>query len=145
MDAYSKQLYDAFFDEMGEIEKRAMLEVIATGKIKEAGTAQAAEEALGLGKKLLGGMKEIGEHGLGKAVSGMRGVGSKAMDELAAKNPDIGRVGRYWHGLKAMARTPTGTTLGTGALALGGVGAAGLGAGYLAGRSSAAPNSGLVM
>ena len=110
--------YGAFFDELGRIEKRAMLEKAAIHPALRA-LGQFARRPLQTTK----GLGRIAAHGYKANVGkGARGVGSGV----------VGAAKRLW-------KAPAGKVaiIGGGGLAAGALGAGGLG--YLHGRSSAAP------
>lgn len=110
--------YEAFFDELGCIEKRAMLEKAALNPTLRA-IGQFARRPWQTTKSL----GRIARHGYKEGVGeGVRGVGSGV----------AGAAKRLW-------KAPAGKValVGGGALAAGALGTGGLG--YMHGRSSAAP------
>ena len=112
--------YAAFFDELAQIEKRAMLKQaaflgsVAQGFKNLAGTAP---------KNIVGQLKGAWKGGVDSA---------KAVGPIRPRDAAAG-------GLRGLAANDTARALGVGALGVGALGAGTLGAGYLAGRSSAAP------
>lgn len=116
-------MYNAFFDELVQLEKRAMMQKLA------------AANPLGYGARLAKGLSNLG------SKSGRGGfwneIGS-AYSKASKKPKDMGRIGRTMEGVKGALRTPAGTVLGTG---LGAAGAVALGSGavgYQAGRGAQA-------
>lgn len=117
-----EQLYSAFFDELGQIEKHRMLTKVAVnplalGNVARTGLAmfkQPATAVSTLGKAFAGGMK--------------------------AAPKGAGQLSQLGHGAKALWKTPGGraAVLGGGAVLGAGAGGTYL-AGRQAGRSSAAP------
>ena len=108
-------MYDAFFDELGHLEKKAMM-------MKIAGVSPGFFSQLFRGGKQL--VRSPGS--FGKAISKAWGRG------VAGAGKDAGKMGKGWEGLKSVWGTPQGKAaiVGTGGV-LAGTGAAG----YLAGRS----------
>ena len=119
MNDYDVQRYDAFFDELGQIEKRAMLEKAAS---------------LGWVGGGLRGLKHLVTRSPAKNLSSLR----KAWKTGIRRSGGL-RAGQHgppkpmtWHekavsGLEGVARVPVGKAaiLGAGALGVAGVGAAG--------------------
>lgn len=131
-------MFGAFFDELGQIEKTAMLQKAASGELeKEAGWFGTAVKGFKqVGRTLSGASNapktapwqqvqnawNIGRRrgaGLGRNVSGPVPGGGVP-----------GSLGSYWGGVKSVSKLPVARA----AMLTGGVGAAGLGAAHLAGR-----------
>lgn len=107
--------YEAFFDELGQMEKRAMLEKVAV-----AGSLYRA------GRQLFRNPKAFG-----------RGIKKSWQKGVKKEGPDAAWFDKGIGGLKQTWESPQGR------LALGTAGAVGLtGAGYLAGRSSGGGHGG---
>jgi len=133
--------YSAFFDELGEIEKRRILTKVAFLGGAAKGTkmmltgSKAGGGVLGrLGKAWQGGVRAQA-----KRVGALTPIQGPVQSGAKSLGKGVGDMGTWDHvsgGLRGVARSNTGKAVGAAALGVGALG----GAGYLAGRSSAAPN-----
>lgn len=125
---YKQAMYQSFFEELGSIEKNAMIqkEALNVGQIADAGKA-AWGAVKGFGGRALSGARELGREGVG----GVR----RSFTEGALKAPaEAGAIASTLSGAGNVLGTDAGKALavGAGGLAAGGAGLTGLG--YMAGR-----------
>ena len=136
-----EQAYSAFFDELGEIEKRRMLTKIALGKEATLlggvakGFRSAAKNPGGIASRLSkawqGGVRAQAKRvGALKPVQGPVPPGAKGLGKGVG---DMGAWDKISGGLRGVARSNTGKAVGATALGVGAIG----GAGYAAGRLTA--------
>lgn len=124
-------MFQAFFDELGQIEKLAMEQEVMDKEAFLGGAIRAGKAAIGglkgAVKSVPTGVAQIGQmgaKGTGQYLKGAWQAGKKVYGK-----PGAGRIGSAIAGLKGVAATPVGSTLALGGAALGTAGVAGAGLG----------------